>query len=344
MSKIVLRDGKTVGDYYLPYIVAEINTSHFGDIGIAKKMIDAAKAIGCNCVKFQSWSSETLYSKTYYDDNPIAKRFVEKFSFSENELSELAQYCAEIKIAFASTPYSSKEVDFLINETNAPFIKVASMDLTNYPFLEYIGKKNIPIVLSTGMGDAKEIETAVDYIQNTGNNKIIILHCVSIYPPENSTLNLNNIIGLRKKFPEYPIGFSDHSIGTEMAISAVALGSALIEKHFTLNKNKIGMDNQMATEPDEMRQLIKQINNVQIAMGVEERCVLDAELEQRDKMRRSVVSTRDIKAGEILSKNDLDAKRPGTGISPKKIYDLIGLKVKNDITKDTLLNLEDLLD
>lgn len=337
MSKILLNDSTQLEAFCKPYVVAEMNTSHFGKIETAKNMIVEAKDSGCDCVKFQSWTTESLYSKTYYDENPIAKRFVKGFSFSEEQLKELSNYCKDIGISFSSTPYSKNEVDFLVDECSVPFVKVASMDLNNYPFLDYIGKKGAPIVLSTGMSDIDEIRGAINILEKTGNKNICILHCISIYPPELSTIRLNNIIGLRNEFPQYPIGFSDHSIGIEVPIAAVALGACLIEKHFTLDKSKIGMDNQVATEPAEMRQMVKSCNNIQLSLGGKDRIVLPAELEKRKDMRRSLVSTREIKAGEIISIEDLDAKRPGTGISVSKIDDVIGKIVKKDIAKDCLI-------
>ena len=343
MSKFVMRDNKILGDYRSPYIVAEVNTSHNGSMDKAKEMIDRAAEIGCDCVKFQSWTTESLYSKTYYDENPIAKRFVKKFSFEENQLKELSLHCKERSISFSSTPYSKEEVDFLLRECNVPYIKVASMDLNNYGYLSYIAKTGAPIILATGMSDMEEIRKAVDTIEKTGNKNLCLLHCISIYPPELSTIALKNIIGLREKFPDYVIGFSDHSIGTEMAVAAVALGAAVIEKHLTLDKSAIGMDNQMATEPEEMGLLVRQCHNVQIALGSSKRVVLKAEIEQRSKMRRSIVVKRDMKAGEVLEAEDLDVKRPGTGISPEELCNIVGKKLAKDVQGDTLLSIEDIL-
>ena len=337
MAKCVLRNQVTISETDKPYFVAEMNTSHFGNIETAKKMIDTAKEIGCDCVKFQSFSAQTLYSKSFYAENRFAQRLVQRYSLSFEEQKTLAEYCASRGIAFASTPYSRDEVDFLINECNVPFIKVASMDLNNYPYLEYIAKTGVPIILATGMSEIEEIEKAVETIAATGNNNVCLLHCISIYPPKLSTIHLNNIIGLKKKFPQYPIGFSDHSLGTEMDSAAIALGAYLIEKHFTLDKTKIGMDNEMALEPEEYGNMIRQCLNVHVALGSEERVVSEAELNQRLKMRRSVVATRDLKAGDIITEGDLDVKRPGTGMPPEMMTKLIGTVVKEDVECDTLL-------
>ncbi len=332
-----LNSGMVLSDFGKPYIVAELNTSHMGKIDTAKEMISTAKEAGCDCVKFQSWSAETLYSKSYYEQNPIAKRFFDKLSFSEEALMELANYCKSIEIGFASTPYSRREVDFLVNKCEVPYIKIASMDLTNLPFLEYIAKSGTPIVLSTGMGEMDEIVKAVRTIHKAGNQNVCLLHCTSIYPPEISTIRLKNILGLRERFPDCAIGYSDHSIGIEIASAAVALGACMVEKHFTLDNSKIGIDNQMATEPGEMAQLVRNCHNVQLALGSEDRIVFSAEIEQRHNMRRSIVATRDLFAGDSIKPEDLDVKRPGTGISPEKMADLIGNTLLRDVGADTLI-------
>ena len=216
------------------------------------------------------------------------------------------------------------------------------MDLNNYAYLRYIAKYGMPIILSTGMSQMDEIRNAVSVIEEEGNKRLCLLHCVSIYPPEIDTIRLNNILGLRDQFPEYPIGFSDHTLGVEVPSAAIALGACMIEKHFTLDKTKIGMDNQMALEPEEMFQLVEYCNNVHKAIGGKERIVFQAEMEQRKLMRRSVVSSKDLKAGKKLVKTDLDVKRPGTGFIPSKLNDLIGRTLIRDVEKDTLITEEDL--
>ncbi len=342
MASIKLRTGRTLEDYSTPYIVAEVNSSHNGNVEVAKQMITAAAETGCNCVKFQSWSAESLYSQSYYKDNPIAKRIVSKFSLSAEQLKEMSEYAREKGIDFSSTPYSCEEVDYLIDECKAPFVKIASMDLNNLKYLRYVAKKDIPIVLSTGMSTIEEIKKAVKTIEAEGNRQICLLHCISIYPPETETIHLNNILGLRESFPDYPIGFSDHSHGVEMAVAATALGAALIEKHLTLDSKKIGMDNQMATEPEEMAQMVMCCRNTAIALGNKERVVRQAELEQMEKMRRSIILTKDLEAGHVLSVDDLDAKRPGTGIPADELDSLIGKKLVRDVKGDFLLNRDDI--
>lgn len=341
MASIKLRSGRELSDFGRPYFVAEVNSSHNGNVDVAKQMIDAAAEAGCDCVKFQSWSAESLYSQSYYKDNPIAKRIVSKFSLTAEQLKEMALYARTQGIDFSSTPYSAPEVDYLIDECMAPYVKIASMDLNNLKYLRYIAQKNIPIVLSTGMSSMEEIKRAVKTIENEGNKQICLLHCISIYPPETETIHLNNILGLRETFPLYPIGFSDHSHGIEMAVASTALGAALIEKHLTLDSKKIGMDNQMATEPDEMAQMVRCCINVNTALGNKKREVLQAEQEQMEKMRRSIILTKDLEAGHILTINDLDAKRPGTGIPADELDSLVGKTLVKDVKADILLERDD---
>lgn len=344
MSKVIFQNGRSIEDYSVPYIVAEVNSSHNGSMDTAKKMIDAAVEIGCDCVKFQSWSASSLYSKTYYKENTIARRFVDKFSMAPEQLKELSQYCHQEGIEFSSTPYCEEEVDFLIEECDVPYIKIASMEINNFEFLKYIGSKRCPIVLSTGMSDMDEVEKTVQVLEEAGGSQIVLLHCVSIYPAVLTAVNLNNIIGLRERFPKYPIGFSDHTNGDAAAVAATALGAGLIEKHLTLDHSKLGMDNGMATEPPEFKVLVSKCRDVQIAMGTKERIIQPQEIEQRKNMRRSIIAKNDILKGSIITKSDLYTKRPGTGISPEKIDSLVGKIANNDIEADTVIRIEDICD
>lgn len=320
-----------------PYIIAEINTSHFGDLDLARKMIKSAKVCGANCVKFQSWSETSLYSKSYYNENPIAKRFISKFSLNQQELKELSVYCKSIEIDFASTPYSIDEVDFLIDECEVPFIKVASMDINNFNLLKHIAKRNIQVILSTGMSDFNEIISAVHLLESTGLNKIVILHCNSLYPTKYNEVNLKNLITLANEFPKHTIGFSDHTIGIETAIASIALGAKIVEKHFTLDSSKIGMDNQMATEPELFEKMVNSCKNVHDSLGGFERIVNEKELDQRQKMRRSIIAKVYIKKGEVITNNHLSAKRPGTGIPLDEWDKILGKTAKVDIEEDCLI-------
>jgi len=337
MSFITLRNGRRIGDYFKPYIVAELNTSHFGNIEIAKSMIDQAKAAGCDCVKFQSWSADTLYCESYYEENKMTKRVVTKFSLSDAQLNELAEYATEKKVDFASTPYSIEEARFLVEKCNVPFVKIASMELNNTPYLTELARLDVPLVLSTGMGTTEEIISAVEAIRCTGNENIVILHCTSVYPSPPSIIRLQNIVGLRTEFPQYPIGYSDHSLGIEIPAASVALGACLIEKHFTLDSSRIGMDNQMATEPEEMRAMIAACNKVYESMGGLDRLLSQEEKEQSSKMRRSMIARNDITSGQALDHKDIEYKRPGLGIPPSETSLYIGKKLTRSISAGNII-------
>lgn len=337
MGKCTFRDGTAVSDYGRPYIVAEVNSSHNGNIDTAKQMIETAAGIGCDCVKFQSWSLQSLYSKSYYDENPIGKKIVKKMSVLPQQLKELSEYCKERGVAFSSTPYSEEEADFLIYDCNAAFIKIASMEINNLRFLKYIGSMRVPVVLSTGMSSMEEIERAVSVLEDAGVTQMVILHCVSVYPADIARINLHNIIGFRERFSDYPIGFSDHTEGDAASAAAAALGAGLIEKHLTLDRSRVGMDNGMAAEPSVFEELVRKCRDIQAAMGGKERIVLPEELEQQKKMRRSIIAAADIPKGHKITESDLYAKRPGTGISPDKMDELIGKEALRDIAADMLI-------
>jgi sialic acid synthase SpsE len=341
--EIRLNNNRIIGENHKPYFIAELNTSHFGDVDKAKKMIDMVKVCGGDCVKFQSWSEETLYSNDYYIENPIAKRFVKKFSLNENQLKELSVYARSIGIDFASTPYSKEEANFLIHECNVPFIKVASMDINNYPYLRHLAKSNTAIILSTGMADFDEIVKAVKVLEESGATNVCVLHCVSIYPVEAEFVNLNNIKLLKKTFSSQVIGYSDHSLGVDIGIASIALGACVVEKHVTLDKTIIGMDNQMAIEHSELKLMIEGINNVFKSLGLEYRLVSNDELAQRLKMRRSLIANQDLIAGTTLTESNLAAKRPGTGISVCEYDTFIGKKLAKSVKKDSLLSSDDIL-
>lgn len=340
MSQIMLRTGRVLGDYMRPYFVAELNTSHFGDIDLAKEMIRKAAAVGCDCVKFQSWSPESLYSKDFQKENRVATRIIKKFALSGEDLKALSDFARGAGVDFSSTPYSFQEAQFLATECGAPFIKIASMELDNLPYLREVASLGVPLVLSTGMGTLEEIRIAVATLLESGAASVALLHCTSIYPAEPRDIRLNNILGLRTEFPEIPIGYSDHTVGPEVACASVALGACLVEKHFTLDSSKIGMDNQMATEPEEMGHLISSCNNVYQSLGGAGRILSTAEYEQRSKMRRSMVAAKDLNAGDALTADLVEFARPGDGISPASAPSFFGKRLRSNISTGSLITPE----
>ena len=335
--KTLLNNNREISNGCAPYFIAEVNTSHFGDITKAKKLIDAVKKAGADCVKFQSWSTDSLYSNDFYKENPMAKRFVKKFSLDENEQEILAEYCKSVNIDFASTPYSIDEANFLINKCKVPFIKVASMDINNYPYLRYLAKTESAIIISSGMANFDEITKAIKLLESEGAKNVILLHCISIYPAAPELINLNHIRFLKESFPNITIGYSDHTLGIEVGIASVAMGACVIEKHFTLDSSVIGMDNQMAMEEKELTQMVTSIKNTFHALGTQEKIVSEEELDQSKKMRRSLVAAKEMKIGDILTEDCLDAKRPGTGICVSEWDTYLNKKIIKPILKDSLL-------
>lgn len=342
-----------VANFASPYIIAELGSNHNGDMDLARQLIDQAKAAGCHCIKFQSWSKETIFSKEVYEQNYFLKDdyrnrtdytlegIVEKFSISEQELLDMRDYCVRVGIDFASTPFSRPEADFLVDELGASFIKVASMDLNNYPFLEYIARKGKPVMLSTGLSELSEIDMAIRTIEATGNKDLILLHCVSVYPPKDEEVNLNNIDMLRDNYPLYPVGFSDHSVGTAIPLAAVARGACVIEKHFTLDKEMFGWDHKVSATQSEMCEIVEGASRISLALGSYRRVLSQADHEKIPAFRRSIVAARPIPKGKAIVAEDLDLKRPGTGIEPKYLDLVVGRIAKVDIPFDKVLCCED---
>ena len=336
-----------------PYIIAELGSNHNGDMELARKLIDAAKEAGADCVKFQSWTKDTVFSKKKYKENFFLaddyrdrddynlEEIVEAFSISENQLKEMSVYSRKTGIDCTSTPFSKKEVDFLADELDVPFIKIASMDLDNYPFLEHIARTGKPMVLSTGLSELHEIDKAVQTIESTGNKKLVILHCIASYPTEDENVNLNNIDMLKKLYP-YPIGFSDHSLGFSISLASVAKGVCLIERHFTLDKQMFGWDHKVSVAPEELKIIVKESKRITKALG-SYRIVCPEDETRKNEFRRSLVTTRTLKAGDKIGLEDIDAKRPGTGIPPGDIAYVKGRILKNDLGKDELIRWEDLI-
>jgi len=351
--KVKINKNREVYNFSKPYIIAEIGANHNGDIELAKQIIDSAKECGADAVKFQSWTPESLISKEEYNKNQSyddgdggkkhfgsLKEMVEKYYLRNEQHLELKKYCDSICIDFASSPFSNSEVDLLIS-LDVPFLKVASMDINNFGLLSYMAKTGKTILVSTGMASIAEIETAIKVIEKEGNKNIILLHCISIYPPKYEDINLNNIPMLQNTFG-YPVGFSDHTIGTSIPLASVALGSCVIEKHFTLDKDMPGWDHEISADPIELKEISTGSQNIQKALGSFNRTVSEDEENKKKKFRRSIVSAKALRKGHVIAEEDITVKRPGTGIQPEEISYVIGAILKRDIEADELLKWEDI--
>lgn len=355
-------NNKIIENFCEPFIIAEIGSNHNGDINLAKRLIDEAISCGVDAVKFQSFDL-SLFSKVCYEDDnrqestkqksdslahyltnvhTSLKKEMEEYITTKEMFREIKKYCDEKEIFFICTPLDKKATDFLVDELNMEVIKVASCDLNNLELLDYMARKDKPIIISTGMGTLSEIIEAVETITNTGNKELIILHCVSLYPPKDEIVNLNNLDMLRDNF-DYPIGFSDHTFGYEIPLAAVAKGACIIEKHFTLDKNLPGWDHKISADVNEMRKIVEGGKKIYRSLGSYHRIVTEEELKKRTLFRKSIVVTKDLTAGHKLSKEDLDFKRPGIGIEPKHVKDIIGRTLKTDLKEDDLLRKEHLI-
>lgn len=349
-----LTEKKDVFNFCKPYVIAELGSNHNGDMELAKKLIVEAKEAGADCVKFQSWSKDTIFAKKKYEDNYFIaddyrdrndytlEEIVEEYSISEQELLDMKSFADEVGIDCSSTPFSPREADFLVDKMETPFIKVASMDLNNYPFLEYLAKKGKPMVISTGLSEMYEIDKAIKCIESAGNINIVILHCVSTYPPVDTDVNLNNMKTLMNAYPEYCVGFSDHTIGVEIPLASAAMGACLIEKHFTLDKNMEGWDHKVSANKAELEAIVNGVKRINDALGSYRISAPESD-EKKAEFRRSIVLTRALKAGEIIQTSDLDYKRPGTGLKPEMADFVVGMTVNKDLPYDHILTKSDLM-
>jgi N-acetylneuraminate synthase len=260
---------------------------------------------------------------------------VRAYQLTPDQHREALGYCKDRGIAFCSSAFSKAEVD-LLDDLDVPFIKIASMDLVNLPLIRHAARTQRPLLIATGMGTLGEVETAVATVRAEGNEQIALLHCVSIYPPEPETINLRNMGALSEAFA-VPVGFSDHTLGTAMPLAAVALGACIIEKHFTLDKDMAGWDHAISADRAELETIVREARNVFAALGTGRRVVSQAELEKRLKFRRSLVARRSLPRGHVLREDDLDAKRPGTGIGPDELHYVVGRTLADDIHEDQLI-------
>ena len=340
-----------------PYLIAEMGVNFYDTakaLGIspleaAKLYIDKAAEAGIDCAKFQSYKAGTIVSKNspaYWDTTKEPTKtqyelFLKHDSFNEAEYRELSDYTHAKGMDFTSTPFDYASADFL--EDMVDFYKISSSDLTNLPFIRHIGSKGKAVYISVGAAYLSEVDEAIRALKESGCRDIAIFHCVLSYPTEDA--NLRVIQTLKRIYPDVRVGFSDHVApdDTMMTLAtAYLLGAEVIEKHFTLDKTLPGNDHYHAGDPDDFRKAIANFKWIDTVLGSEEKKVLDCEIVPRREARRSLVLTRDMKAGDIIQAVDVMAKRPGTGISPKYIYLVIGRPIKHDLPEDAVITWNDI--
>jgi len=329
-------------------IIAEAGVNHNGDITQAKKLVDIAAECGADLVKFQMFDANNLATKKApkadYQINATNSfesqhSMLNKLALTEGMVKELFTYSKKKNIGIFATGFDILSVKTLI-KLGQDRLKIPSGEITNLPLLRYIGQQNEQVFLSTGMCELAEVEFAIKILINSGTQKekITVLHCTSAYPAPMTDINLNAMQTIQKAF-NVSVGYSDHSLGIEVAIAAVALGASVIEKHFTIDKNLPGPDHKASLEPDELRSMIRGIRRIEQAMGNGIKRVMPSEISNQLIARKSIVTKVNIQKGEIFSYENLTTKRPGTGVSPLKIDEIIGTKSNRDYLADELIEL-----
>lgn len=340
-----------------PFLIGEIGVNFYdiakkeniAPMDAAKLMIKEAKNAGIDAVKFQTYKAEKIASRNspaYWDldEEPTTSQFelFKKFdSFGSEEYRELAEYCREVGIMFLSTPFDFEAIDFLDDLMDV--YKISSSDLTNIPFIKAITLKNKPIILSTGASTLKEIKEAVNAIEEVSNVDIGLMHCVLSYPTKDEDANLLMIKDIKEQFEGYDIGYSDHTKPDDKMLiltTAYLYGANIIEKHFTLDKTLTGNDHYHAMDVEDVKTFNENIELINKIKGKKVKQPLVCESLSRKEARRSIVASKDIKKGEEITKYNITFKRPGTGISPSKVDEIIGMNANEDIAEDTLLTYE----
>lgn len=329
-------------------IIAEAGVNHNGDLDLAKKLIDVAAEAGADLVKFQTFNSDRLATRTAKkadyqgrttDISESQHEMLRRLELSVGMHMELIAHCAMRNIGFFSTGFDIESVDLLVGLGQDHF-KIPSGEITNMPYLRHIGRLGKGVILSTGMATMGEIEAAIEVLEQSGTSraKITVLHCTTEYPTPMAEVNLRAMQSIHVAFG-VAVGYSDHTPGIEVAIAAVAMGASVIEKHFTLNRNLPGPDHKASLEPEELKAMVAAIRNIEIALGDGIKRPTPSEVKNKPVARKSLVASQAIKAGEVFSVNNMTAKRPGTGISPMLWGEVMGRTAPRDLAVDELIEL-----
>lgn len=328
------------------FIIAEAGVNHNGSVELAKQLVKKAKEAGVDAVKFQTFQSINLVSKfaekAEYQKASTAKEenqldMIKKLELSYYEFIELKKYCDEQGILFLSTPFDLESIDFL-NQLEMPLFKIPSGEITNLPYLIKIARTKKHIILSTGMSNLNEVSQAIDVLNQHGAKSITLLHCNTEYPTPMHDVNLRAMETMRHKF-HLNVGYSDHTMGIEVPIAAVAMGAKVIEKHFTLDKKMDGPDHKASLEPDELKNMVQAIRNIEKVFGTGEKKPSESEIKNINIARKSIVAAKPICKGECFTEANLTVKRPGNGISPMKWFEVIGREATQNYEEDELIHL-----
>ncbi|ESL01649.1 N-acetylneuraminate synthase [Catonella morbi ATCC 51271] len=327
-------------------IIAEAGVNHNGSLDLALKMVDEAKRAGADIVKFQTAIPENVISK-YADKAEYQKKttgneesqleMCKRIHLKLSDYDIIKKYCEEAGIEFLSTPFDLESIDYL-EKLGMKLWKIPSGEITNLPYLIKIAKTGRPVIMSTGMAELKEVEEAVNVLKENGAGEITLLHCTTEYPAPFESVNLRAMNTLREKFGT-EVGYSDHTVGFEAAVAAVVLDASVIEKHFTLNHNMEGPDHKASLEPEEFEVMVNNIRLIEKALGDGVKQPAEAEKKNIAIARKSIVAARDIKKGEIFTEDNITVKRPGSGISPMKWFEVLGTEAVRDFGEDELIEL-----
>lgn len=327
-------------------IIAEAGVNHNGNMTMAKKLVDAAADAGADLVKFQTFKAETLvtqsakkaeYQKILTGEGESQFEMIKKLELDRTAHEELIQYCKIKNIQFLSTAFDHDSID-LLAELNIPFYKIPSGDITNLPYLRHIGRMGKPIIMSTGMSTLEEVRVALNVLLESGaeKNKITILHCNTEYPTPMEDVNLKAMLTIQDEL-DIAVGYSDHTLGIEIPVAAIALGACVIEKHFTLDRTLPGPDHCASLEPEELKLMVAAIRNIEKAMGDWVKKPSPSEMKNMSIARRSIVAKKPISKGELFSEKNLTVKRPGTGVSPMEWDTYIGRSADKEYQMDDLI-------
>lgn len=342
-------NGRIIGDGYPAYIIAEMSANHAGSLERALELIHVAKDAGADCVKIQTYTADTMTIDCHNEYFQIEKGTWEgenlyglyQKAYTPWEWQEqLRDEAAKVGIDFLSTPFDPRSVDFL-EGLGVHFYKIASFELVDIPLLEYVAAKNKPIIMSTGMGTLEEIQEAVDAIYSTGNRQLALMKCSSAYPAKPEEMNLRTMQDLKERFG-VPVGLSDHSMGAFSAATAVAMGANLIEKHFCISRAVKNPDSSFSMEPQEFREMVEQVREVEKAMGSVQYGVSRQE-ESNACFRRSLFVVEDIAAGEVLTPEKIRSIRPAYGLKPKHYQEVLGRTAKRALRRGTPLSFDDIV-
>lgn len=326
------------------YIIAEAGVNHNGNLDTAFSLVDAAKAAGADCVKFQTFKAEDIAS-VYAEKAGYQKagsmgssqlEMLQNLELTFSEFEKLKAYCGRRDIDFLSTPFDLKSIDFL-NTLGLPFWKIPSGEVTNFPYLTAVAKTRKPVVMSTGMCELEEIRAAVEVLQTNGASRITLLQCNTEYPTPYGDVNLRAMQSMHECF-QLDVGYSDHTKGIEIPIAAAAMGAVIIEKHFTLDRTMEGPDHKASLEPDELTAMVRSIRNVEQALGNGIKTCTASEQKNLGIVRKSIVACRAIQKGEFLTQDNITTKRPGTGISPMRWPQVLGTQAVRDFEADELID------